>query len=110
MSDDFKTMLVVIGAFIFSVVSYLVEFWEDGLKLEKRHTLYLFRAGVFGTGLGLIAFYGSDLILSHYFDKTIQVHEMIKAGITATVAGLSPWIFATITRLIEKKGDSNAWL
>ena len=108
MSDDFKTMLVVIGAFIFSVVSYLVEFWEHGLKLEKRHTLYLFRAGVFGAGLGLIAFYGSDLILSHYFDKTIQVHEMIKAGITATVAGLSPWIFATITRLIEKKGDSNA--
>ena len=55
MSDDFKTMLVVIGAFIFSVLSYLVEFWEDGLKLEKRQNLYLFRSGVLvGLDLSLL--------------------------------------------------------
>ena len=88
MSEDVKAYLIVIGAFIVSIVSFLSDLLDKDIPFTAKHTIHLLKAGFFGAGLGIIAFYGSDMVLSHFLAKDIFLGEMVRVGITSLVAGL----------------------
>ncbi len=106
MSEDVKAYLIVIGAFIVSIVSFLSDLLDKDIPFTAKHTIHLLKAGFFGAGLGIVAFYGSDIVLSHFLAKDIFLGEMVRVGITSLVAGLSPYIFTIIVKKVKKELDN----
>lgn len=106
MSEDVKAYLIVMGAFIVSIVSFLSDLLDKDIPFTAKHTIHLLKAGFFGAGLGIVAFYGSDIILSHFLAKDIFLGEMVRVGITSLVAGLSPYIFTIIVKKAKKEVDN----
>lgn len=106
MSEDVKAYLIVIGAFIVSIVSFLSDLLDKDIQFTAKHTIHLLKAGFFGAGLGIVAFYGSDIVLSHFLAKDIFLGEMVRVGITSLVAGLSPYIFTIIVKKAKKEIDN----
>ena len=106
MNEDIKAYLIVIGAFVVSIVSFLSDLLDKDIQFTAKHTIHLLKAGFFGAGLGIVAFYGSDLVLSHFLAKDIFLGEMVRAGITSLVAGLSPYIFTIIVKRAKKEADN----
>ena len=106
MSEDVKAYLIVIGAFIVSVVSFLSDLLDKDIQFTAKHTINLLKAGFFGAGLGIVAFYGSDIVLSHFLAKDIFLGEMVRVGITSLVAGLSPYIFTIMVKKAKKEVDN----
>ena len=106
MNEDIKAYLIVIGAFVVSIVSFLSDLLDKDIQFTAKHTIHLLKAGFFGAGLGIVAFYGSDLVLSHFLAKDIFLGEMVRAGITSLVAGLSPYIFTIIVKRAKKEVDN----
>ena len=106
MNEDIKAYLIVIVAFIVSVVSFLSDLFDKDIPFTTKHTIHLLRAGFFGSGLGIIAFYGSDILLSHFLAKDIFLGEMVRVGIASLVAGLSPYIFAIVVKRAKKEVDN----
>ena len=106
MSEDVKAYLIVIGAFIVSIVSFLSDLLDKDIPFTAKHTVHLLKAGFFGAGVGVVAFYGSDLVLSHFLAKDIFLGEMVRVGITSLVAGLSPYIFTIIVKRAKKEVDN----
>ena len=106
MSEDVKAYLIVIGAFIVSIVSFLSDLLDKDIPFTAKHTIHLLKAGFFGAGLGIVAFYGSDIVLSLFLAKDIFIGEMVRVGITSLVAGLSPYIFTIIVKRAKKEVDN----
>lgn len=106
MSEDVKAYLIVMGAFIVSIVSFLSDLLDKDIPFTAKHTIHLLKAGFFGAGLGIVAFYGSDIVLSHFLAKDIFLGEMVRVGITSLVAGLSPYIFTIIVKKAKKEVDN----
>ena len=106
MNEDIKAYLIVIGAFVVSIVSFLSDLLDKDIQFTAKHTIHLLKAGFFGAGLGIVAFYGSDLVLSHFLAKDIFLGEMVRVGITSLVAGLSPYIFTIIVKIAKKEVDN----
>ncbi len=106
MSEDVKAYLIVMGAFIVSIVSFLSDLLDKDIPFTAKHTIHLLKAGFFGAGLGIVAFYGSDIVLSHFLAKDIFLGEMVRVGITSLVAGLSPYIFTIIVKKAKKELDN----
>lgn len=106
MSEDVKAYLIVIGAFIVSIVSFLSDLLDKDIPFTAKHTIHLLKAGFFGAGLGIVAFYGSDILLSHFLAKDIFLGEMVRVGITSLVAGLSPYIFTIMVKKVKKELDN----
>ncbi len=106
MSEDVKAYLIVMGAFIVSIVSFLSDLLDKDIPFTAKHTIHLLKAGFFGAGLGIVAFYGSDIVLSHFLAKDIFLGEMVRVGITSLVAGLSPYIFTIIVKKAKKEIDN----
>ena len=106
MSEDVKAILIVIGAFIVSIVSFLSDLLDKDIPFTAKHTIHLLKAGFFGAGLGIVAFYGSDIVLSHFLAKDIFLGEMVRVGITSLVAGLSPYIFTIMVKKAKKEVDN----
>lgn len=106
MSEDVKAYLIIMGAFIVSIVSFLSDLLDKDIPFTAKHTIHLLKAGFFGAGLGIVAFYGSDIILSHFLAKDIFLGEMVRVGITSLVAGLSPYIFTIIVKRAKKEVDN----
>lgn len=106
MSEDVKAYLIVMGAFIVSIVSFLSDLLDKDIPFTAKHTIHLLKAGFFGAGLGVVAFYGSDILLSHFLAKDIFLGEMVRVGITSLVAGLSPYIFTIIVKRAKKEVDN----
>ena len=106
MNEDIKAYLIVIGAFVVSIVSFLSDLFDKDIQFTAKHTIHLLKAGFFGAGLGIVAFYGSDLVLSHFLAKDIFLGEMVRVGITSLVAGLSPYIFTIIVKRAKKEVDN----
>ena len=106
MSEDVKAYLIIMGAFIVSIVSFLSDLLDKDIPFTAKHTIHLLKAGFFGAGLGIVAFYGSDIILSHFLAKDIFLGEMVRVGITSLVAGLSPYIFTIIVKKAKKELDN----
>lgn len=106
MNEDIKAYLIVIGAFAVSIVSFLSDLLDKDIQFTAKHTIHLLKAGFFGAGLGIVAFYGSDLVLSHFLAKDIFLGEMVRVGITSLVAGLSPYIFTMIVKRAKKEVDN----
>lgn len=106
MNEDVKAYLIVIGAFIVSTVSFLSDLFDKDIPFTAKHTVHLLKAGFFGAGLGVVAFYGSDLVLSHFLSKEVFLGEMVRVGITSLVAGLSPYIFTIIVKRAKKEVDN----
>lgn len=106
MSEDVKAYLIAIGAFIVSIVSFLSDLLDKDISFTAKHTIHLLKAGFFGAGLGIVAFYGSDIVLSHFLEKDIFLGEMVRVGITSLVAGLSPYIFTIIVKKAKKEVDN----
>ena len=106
MNEDIKAYLIVIGAFVVSIVSFLSDLLDKDIQFTAKHTIHLLKAGFFGAGLGIVAFYGSDLVLSHFLAKDIFLGEMVRVGITSLVAGLSPYIFTIIVKRARKEVDN----
>lgn len=106
MSEDVKAYLIVIGAFIVSIVSFLSDLLDKDIPFTAKYTIHLLKAGFFGAGLGIVAFYGSDIVLSHFLAKDIFLGEMVRVGITSLVAGLSPYIFTIIVKKAKKEVDN----
>ena len=106
MSEDVKAYLIVMGAFIVSIVSFLSDLLDKDIPFTAKHTIHLLKAGFFGAGLGIVAFYGSDIVLSHFLAKDIFLGEMVRVGITSLVAGLSPYIFTIIVKKARKELDN----
>ena len=106
MSEDVKAYLIVIGAFIVSIVSFLSDLLDKDIPFTAKHTIHLLKAGFFGAGLGIVAFYGSDILLSHFLAKDIFLGEMVRVGITSLVAGLSPYIFTIMVKKVKKEIDN----
>ena len=106
MSEDVKAFLIIIGAFIVSIVSFLSDLLDKDIPFTAKHTIHLLKAGFFGAGLGIVAFYGSDIVLSHFLAKDIFLGEMVRVGITSLVAGLSPYIFTIIVKKAKKEIDN----
>lgn len=106
MSEDVKAYLIVMGAFIVSIVSFLSDLLDKDIPFTAKHTIHLLKAGFFGAGLGIVAFYGSDMVLSHFLAKDIFLGEMVRVGITSLVAGLSPYIFTIIVKKAKKEVDN----
>ena len=106
MNEDIKAYLIVIGAFVVSIVSFLSDLLDKDIQFTAKHTIHLLKAGFFGAGLGIVAFYGSDLVLSHFLAKDIFLGEMVRVGITSLVAGLSPYIFTMIVKRAKKEVDN----
>lgn len=106
MSEDVKAYLIIMGAFIVSIVSFLSDLLDKDIPFTAKHTIHLLKAGFFGAGLGIVAFYGSDIVLSHFLAKDIFLGEMVRVGITSLVAGLSPYIFTIIVKKAKKEVDN----
>ena len=106
MSEDIKAYLIAIVAFIVSIVSFLSDLFDKDIPFTAKHTIHLLRAGFFGAGLGIVAFYGSDILLSHFLAKDIFLGEMVRGGIASLVAGLSPYIFTIIVKRAKKEVDN----
>lgn len=106
MSEDVKAYLIVMGAFIVSIVSFLSDLLDKDIPFTAKYTIHLLKAGFFGAGLGIVAFYGSDIVLSHFLAKDIFLGEMVRVGITSLVAGLSPYIFTIIVKKAKKEIDN----
>ena len=106
MSEDVKAYLIVIGAFIVSIVSFLSDLLDKDIPFTAKYTIHLLKAGFFGAGLGIVAFYGSDIVLSHFLAKDIFLGEMVRVGITSLVAGLSPYIFTIMVKKAKKEIDN----
>ena len=106
MSEDVKAYLIVMGAFIVSIVSFLSDLLDKDIPFTAKHTIHLLKAGFFGAGLGIVAFYGSDIVLSHFLAKDIFLGEMVRVGITSLVAGLSPYIFTIMVKKVKKEVDN----
>ena len=106
MSEDVKAYLIVMGAFIVSIVSFLSDLLDKDVPFTAKHTIHLLKAGFFGAGLGIVAFYGSDILLSHFLAKDIFLGEMVRVGITSLVAGLSPYIFTIMVKRARKEVDN----
>ena len=106
MNEDVKAYLIVIGAFIVSIVSFLSDLLDKDIPFTAKHTIHLLKAGFFGAGLGIVALYGSDILLSHFLAKDIFLGEMVRVGITSLVAGLSPYIFTLIVNRAKKELDN----
>ena len=106
MSEDVKAYLIVMGAFIVSIVSFLSDLLDKDIPFTAKHTIHLLKAGFFGAGLGIVAFYGSDIVLSHFLAKDIFLGEMVRVGITSLVAGLSPYIFTIMVKKAKKELDN----
>ena len=106
MSEDVKAYLIVMGAFIVSIVSFLSDLMDKDIPFTAKHTIHLLKAGFFGAGLGIVAFYGSDIVLSHFLAKDIFLGEMVRVGITSLVAGLSPYIFTIIVKRANKEVEN----
>ena len=106
MSEDVKAYLIVMGAFIVSIVSFLSDLLDKDIPFTAKHTIHLLKAGFFGAGLGIVAFYGSDIVLSHFLAKDIFLGEMVRVGITSLVAGLSPYIFTIMVKKAKKEIDN----
>ena len=106
MNEDIKAYLIAIGAFIVSIVSFLSDLLDKDIPFTAKHTIHLLKAGFFGAGLGIIAFYGSDILLSHFLSKEVFLGEMVRVGITSLVAGLSPYIFTIIVKRAKKEVDN----
>lgn len=106
MSEDVKAYLIIMGAFIVSIVSFLSDLLDKDIRFTAKHTIHLLKAGFFGASLGIVAFYGSDIILSHFLAKDIFLGEMVRVGITSLVAGLSPYIFTIIVKKVKKEVDN----
>ncbi len=106
MSEDVKAYLIVVGAFIVSIVSFLSDLLDKDIPFTAKHTIHLLKAGFFGAGLGIVAFYGSDILLSHFLAKEVFLGEMVWVGITSLVAGLSPYIFAIVVKRVKKEVDN----
>ena len=106
MSEDVKAYLIIMGAFIVSIVSFLSDLLDKDIPFTAKHTIHLLKAGFFGAGLGIVAVYGRDIILSHFLAKDIFLGEMVRVGITSLVAGLSPYIFAIMVRKAKKEVDN----
>ena len=106
MNEDVKAYSIVIGAFIVSIVSFLSDLFDKDIQFTAKHTIHLLKAGFFGASLGVVAFYGSDLILSHFLSKEVFLGEMARVGITSLVAGLSPYIFTIIVKRAKKAVDN----
>ena len=106
MSEDVKAYLIVMGAFIVSIVSFLSDLLDKDIPFTAKHTIHLLKAGFFGAGLGIVAFYGSDMVLSHFLAKDIFLGEMVRVGITSLVAGLSPYIFTIMVKRVKKEVDN----
>lgn len=106
MSEDVKAYLIVMGAFIVSIVSFLSDLLDKDIPFTAKHTIHLLKAGFFGAGLGIVAFYGSDIVLSHFLAKDIFLGEMVRVGITSLVAGLSPYIFTIMVKKVKKELDN----
>ena len=106
MSEDVKAYLIVMGAFIVSIVSFLSDLMDKNIPFTAKHTIHLLKAGFFGAGLGIVAFYGSDIVLSHFLAKDIFLGEMVRVGITSLVAGLSPYIFTIMVKKAKKEVDN----
>ena len=106
MSEDVKAYLIVMGAFIVSIVSFLSDLLDKDIPFTAKHTIHLLKAGFFGAGLGIVAFYGSDILLSHFLAKDVFLGEMVRVGITSLVAGLSPYIFTIIVKIAKKEVDN----
>ena len=106
MSEDVKAYLIVMGAFIVSIVSFLSDLLDKDIPFTAKHTIHLLKAGFFGAGLGIVAFYGSDILLSHFLAKDIFLGEMVRVGITSLVAGLSPYIFTIMVKKAKKVVDN----
>ena len=106
MSEDVKAYLIVMGAFIVSIVSFLSDLLDKDIPFTAKHTIHLLKAGFFGAGLGIVAFYGSDIVLSHFLAKDIFLGEMVRVGITSLVAGLSPYIFTIMVKKLKKEVDN----
>ncbi len=106
MSEDVKAYLIVMGAFIVSIVSFLSDLLDKDIPFTAKHTIHLLKAGFFGAGLGIVAFYGSDIVLSHFLAKDIFLGEMVRVGITSLVAGLSPYIFTIMVKKARKEIDN----
>ena len=106
MSEDVKAYLIIMGAFIVSIVSFLSDLLDKDIPFTAKHTIHLLKAGFFGAGLGIVAFYGSDIVLSHFLAKDIFLGEMVRVGITSLVAGLSPYIFTIIVKKAKKEIDN----
>lgn len=106
MSEDVKAYLIIMGAFIVSIVSFLSDLLDKDIPFTAKHTIHLLKAGFFGAGLGIVAFYGSDIVLSHFLAKDIFLGEMVRVGITSLVAGLSPYIFTIIVKRAKKEVDN----
>ena len=106
MSEDVKAYLIIMGAFIVSIVSFLSDLLDKDIPFTAKHTVHLLKAGFFGAGLGIVAFYGSDILLSHFLAKDIFLGEMVRVGITSLVAGLSPYIFTIIAKRANKEVEN----
>ncbi len=106
MSEDVKAYLIIMGAFIVSIVSFLSDLLDKDIPFTAKHTIHLLKAGFFGAGLGIVAFYGSDILLSHFLAKDIFLGEMVRVGITSLVAGLSPYLFTIIVKRAKKEIDN----
>ena len=106
MSEDVKAYLIAMGAFIVSIVSFLSDLLDKDIPFTAKHTIHLLKAGFFGAGLGIVAFYGSDIVLSHFLAKDIFLGEMVRVGITSLVAGLSPYIFTIMVKKAKKEVDN----
>ena len=106
MSEDVKAYLIVMGAFIVSIVSFLSDLLDKDIPFTAKYTIHLLKAGFFGAGLGIVAFYGSDILLSHFLAKDIFLGEMVRVGITSLVAGLSPYIFTIMVKRARKEVDN----
>lgn len=106
MGEDVKAYLIVMGAFIVSIVSFLSDLLDKDIPFTAKHTIHLLKAGFFGAGLGIVAFYGSDILLSHFLAKDVFLGEMVRVGITSLVAGLSPYIFTIIVKKAKKEVDN----
>ena len=106
MNEDIKAYLIALGAFIVSIVSFLSDLLDKDIPFTAKHTIHLLKAGFFGAGLGIVAFYGSDILLSHFLSKEVFLGEMVRVGITSLVAGLSPYIFTIIVKRAKKEVDN----
>ena len=106
MSEDVKAYLIVIGAFIVSIVSFLSDLLDKDIPFTAKHIIHILKAGFFGAGLGIVAFYGSDILLSHFLAKDIFLGEMVRVGIASLVAGLSPYIFTIMVKRVKKEVDN----
>ena len=82
------------------------DLFDKDIQFTAKHTVHLLKAGFFGASLGIIAFYGSDLILSHFLSKEVFLGEMVRVGITSLVAGLSPYIFTIIVKRAKKEVEN----